>query len=78
MFANEGIPNVIVTLQSLAGNFGFLHGPFDEESSSVERWELEPVWDTDARSVAWRKGSLAHSPREVVQAAMEALQAVSR
>lgn len=78
MFTNEGVPYVIVTFQSLASNFGFFQDAFDEEALSVEKWELEPAWDTDANSVVWRRGRLTHSSREIVQGAMEALQVAAR
>jgi hypothetical protein len=77
MFANEGVPLVIVTFQSLASNFGFVQDPFDEADTRIATWEFEPVWDTEANSIVWRKGSSTRSSRDIVRSAMEQLQARS-
>jgi hypothetical protein len=78
VFANEGVPYVIVIFQSLAGTFGFFHGAFEQDEMSIAKGEPEPVWDADAGSVVWRKGSNSYSSSDVVRRAMELLQARSR
>lgn len=74
IFANEGVPYVIVTFQSVASNFGFFQDGFYETQASILKWELEPVWDGDTNSLLWWNGDVSHSPREIVRHAMERLQ----
>ena len=73
-FANEGIPCVIVTFQSLASSVGFFQNAFDEDESSTEQWVLEPIWDSHTNSLIWRDGSATRSSMGIVRLTMEMLQ----